>query len=139
MEDNKTAVATKSFSQEEILEAISKWTVLELSEFVKKFEEKFDVTAAAPMMGMMPAAAASADAGQPAAEKDEFEVVLKEIGSQKIQVIKKIRQLVPGLGLKEAKEMVESAPKTVKEDATKDEAEKIKKELEEVGAVVELK
>ena len=138
MTEEKAAVETKKLSQEEILEVISKWTVLELSEFVTKFEQKFGVTAAAPMVGMMPAGAGGGDAG--AAEvKDEFEVVLKEFGAQKIQVIKKIRQIIPGLGLKEAKEIVEAAPKTIKEDATKDEAEKMKKELEEVGAVVELK
>lgn len=130
---------TKKLTHDEVLEAISQWTVLELADFVKKFEDKFGVTAAAPAMGMMMPMGGAAAPAEAAAEKDEFEVVLKAAGEQKIQVIKKIRQIIPGLGLKEAKDLVEAAPKTIKEDATKDEAEKMKKELEEAGAVVELK
>ncbi len=121
-------------TKEEIIEAISSMTVLELSELVKEIEEKFDVKAAAPVA----AAAAAPAAAEAAAEKDEFDVVLTGAGAKKIQVIKVVRG-VTGAGLKEAKEMVDGAPSTIKEAASKAEAEDIKKQLEEAGADVELK
>ncbi len=122
----------------EIVEKIEKLTLLEAVELKKALEDKFGVTAAAPMMmgGMMPAAGAAA---APAAEeKTEFNVELKDGGAQKINVIKVVRAAT-GLGLKEAKDLVDGAPKVVKEGLNKDEAEKLKKELEEAGAKVELK
>jgi large subunit ribosomal protein L7/L12 len=122
----------------EIVEKIEKLTLMEAVELKKALEDKFGVTAAAPMMmgGMMPAAAGAA---APAAEeKTEFSVELKESGAQKINVIKVVRAAT-GLGLKEAKDLVDGAPKVVKEGINKDEAEKLKKELEEAGAKVELK
>ena len=122
-------------NQEELLETIGGMTVLELSEFVDAFKGKFNVTAmAAPV-----AVAGGAAGGEAAAEeKDEFDVVLEGIGDKKIQVIKVVRELT-GLGLKEAKEVVDSAPSTVKEAATKAEAEEMKAKLEGVGAAVALK
>jgi large subunit ribosomal protein L7/L12 len=122
-------------SNEEILNAISEISVLQLSELVKEFEEKFGVTAAAPTAMM---AAPAAGEAAPAAEKDTFDVVLLEAGASKIQVIKVVRELT-GLGLKEAKEVVDGAPKAVKEGVSKDDAEKMKAQLEEQGAKVELK
>ena len=124
-----------AMSNEEILNAISEISVLQLSELVKEFEEKFGVTAAAPAAVM--AAPAAGDAA-PAAEKDTFDVVLTEAGASKIQVIKVVRELT-GLGLKEAKEVVDGAPKAVKEGVSKEDAEKMKAQLEEQGAKVELK
>jgi large subunit ribosomal protein L7/L12 len=122
-------------NHEELLETIGGMTVLELSEFVDAFKEKFNVTAmAAPMA--MPGAAPEAEAA--AEEKDEFDVVLEGIGDKKIQVIKVLRQLT-GLGLKEAKDLVDGAPNTVKEAAGKVDAERMKAKLEEVGAAVALK
>ncbi len=122
----------------EIVEKIEKLTLLEASELKKALEDKFGVTAAAPMMmggGMMPGAAAAA----PAAEaQTEFTVVLKAAGAQKINVIKVVRAAT-GLGLKEAKDLVDGAPKNVKEGVTKDESDKLRKELEEAGATVEVK
>ena len=121
---------------DELLEVFESMTVLELSEFLKAFEEKFDVTAAAPMaMAAMPAAAA---AGAAEEEKDEFDVVLTAAGSSKIQVIKEVRALT-SLGLKEAKALVDEAPKPVLEGVAKEEAEKAKEVLEGAGATVELK
>ena len=127
-------------TQDQILESIDKMTVLELSEFIKKFEERYGVTAA---MAMAPAAApaagaAGAEAAAPAEEQTEFSAVLTEIGQQKIPVIKVVRELT-GLGLKEAKDLVDSAPKAVKEGVNREEAEKIKAALSEVGATVEIK
>ena len=123
---------------EEIIEAIGNMSVLELVELKKAFEETFDVTAAAAAPVMM-AAAGGGDAGGAAAEeKDEFDVVLTGAGDKKIQVIKEVRGLT-SLGLKEAKDLVEGAPKPVKEGVSKDEAEQIKAKLEEAGATVELK
>jgi len=122
----------------EIVEKIEKLTLLEAVELKKALEEKFGVTAAAPVVmgGMMPAAAAGA---APAAEeKTEFTVVLKEAGPQKINVIKVVRAAT-GLGLKEAKDLVDGAPKPIKESISKEDAEKLKKELEEAGGKVELK
>ena len=122
-------------NHEELLETIGGMTVLELSEFVDAFKDKFNVTAmAAPVA--MPGAGADGDAA--AEEQTEFDVVLEGIGDKKIQVIKVVRELT-GLGLKEAKEVVDSAPSTVKEAASKDEAEQMKAKLEDVGAAVALK
>jgi large subunit ribosomal protein L7/L12 len=120
----------------EIVEKIEKLTLLEAVELKKSLEEKFGVTAAAPVMmgGMMPAAGGAAPAAE---EKTEFNVVLKEAGAQKINVIKVVRAAT-GLGLKEAKDLVDGAPKTVKEGLPKADAEKLKKELEEAGAKVDL-
>jgi large subunit ribosomal protein L7/L12 len=129
-------VATK----EEILDAISEMTVLELSELLKAFEERFGVSAAAPVA--VAAAAPGAPGGDAAAaaeeEKDEFDVILAAAGEKKIQVIKEVRALA-GLGLKEAKDLVDAAPKPVLEKVSKEEAEKAKAQLEEAGATVELK
>ena len=120
-----------ALSKEEILDAIASMSVLEVSELIKMMEEKFGVSAAA--------AAAPAGAGAaPAEEKSEFDVVLKEIGANKVQVIKAVRELT-GLGLKEAKDLVDGAPKTVKEGLAKAEAEEAQKKLEAAGAKVELK
>lgn len=118
-------------NKDQIIEAIEKMSVLELNELVKAIEEKFDVTANAPVM----VAAAGPVA---AAEKDEFDVVLDNCGANKINVIKAVRELT-GLGLKEAKELVDGAPKTVKEGLTKADAEAMKKKLEDAGAKVTLK
>jgi len=124
-------------NHEELLDTIGNMTVLELSEFVDAFKEKFNVTAvAAPVAVAGGGAAAGGEAA--AEEKDEFEVVLSGVGDKKIQVIKVVRELT-GLGLKEAKELVDGAPSTVKESATKQEAEEMKAKLEEVGAAVDLK
>ena len=122
-------------SQEEILETISNMSVMEVVDLISAMEEKFGVSAAAAV-----AAAPAAGGGEAAAaeEKDEFDVVMSSFGDNKVAVIKAVRGIT-GLGLKEAKEMVEGAPSTVKEAATKDEAEDIKKQLEEAGAKVELK
>lgn len=126
-----------TLTKEEIIDAIGGMTVLELSDLIKAIEEKFDVKAAAPVaMAAMPAGGAPAAA--PAEEKTEFDVILKSAGEKKINVIKVVRA-VTGLGLKEAKDLVEGAPKPVKEGVPKDEAEKMKKELEENGATVEIK
>lgn len=122
-------------TKEEIMQAIESMTVLELSELVKAMEEKFGVSAAAPVAV---AAAAPAAGGAAAEEKSEFDVVLAAAGDKKINVIKVVREIT-GLGLKEAKELVDGAPKPVKEGAAKAEAEEIKKKLEEAGATVELK
>ncbi|NUO18474.1 50S ribosomal protein L7/L12 [bacterium] len=113
-------------------------SVLELVELKKALEEKFGVTAAAPMMMGMPMMGGAAPAAAAAEEKTEFDVVLQDAGANKIQVIKVVRELT-GLGLKEAKDLVDGAPKTVKEGAPKDEAQKIKAKLEEQGAKVEVK
>jgi large subunit ribosomal protein L7/L12 len=119
----------------EIVEKIEKLTLLEASELKKALEEKFGVTASAPMMM---AAAPAAAAAAPVEEKTEFTVELKSAGAQKINVIKVVRAAT-GLGLKEAKDLVDGAPKVVKEGLNKDEAEKLKKEIEEAGGQVELK
>ena len=118
-----------------LLEEIKGLTVLELSELVKALEEEFDVTAQATVAAAPAAAAGAADAG--AAEKSEFDVVLKSAGASKINVIKVVKE-VTGLGLKDAKALVDGAPKTVKEGVAKDEAEELKSKLEEAGAEVEL-
>jgi large subunit ribosomal protein L7/L12 len=128
-------------TQDDLLEAIDKMTVLELSEFIKRFEERYGVTAAAPVAVAAPGAAApSGDGAAPAAveEQTEFTATLTEIGPNKIPVIKVVRELT-GLGLKEAKDLVDASPKPVKEGVARDEAEKIKAALEEQGAKVEIK
>ena len=129
-----------TMTADQLLEAFEKMTVLELSEFKKKFEDKFGVTAAAPVaMAAAPAAGgAAAEAAAPAEEQTEFTATLTEIGPNKIPVIKVVRELT-GLGLKEAKDLVDAAPKPVKEGIARDEAEKIKAALEEQGAKVEIK
>lgn len=124
------------FTNDELLEAFKEMTLIELSEFVKLFEETFDVTAAAPAAV---AAAPAAEGAAPAEEKDEFDVVLEDAGAKKIGVIKVVREIVSGLGLKEAKELVEGAPKAILEAANKDDAEAAKAKLEEAGATVNLK
>jgi large subunit ribosomal protein L7/L12 len=125
-----------TLTNEEIIEAIGNKTVLELSDLIKAIEKKFDVKAAAPVA--VAAAPAAGDAGKAAEEKTEFDVILKNAGAKKIQVIKVVRALT-GLGLKEAKDLVDGAPKTVKEGISKDEAENYKKQLEESGAEIEIK
>jgi large subunit ribosomal protein L7/L12 len=122
-------------SKDDILEAISNMSVMEVVELISDMEEKFGVSAAAAVAA---APAAGGDAGEAAAEQTEFDVVMTSFGDNKISAIKAVRAIT-GLGLKEAKEMVESAPATVKEGASKDEAEETKKQLEEAGATVELK
>jgi large subunit ribosomal protein L7/L12 len=132
-------MATKTLGKEEILEAISTMTVLELSELVKAVEEKFGVTAAAPMAVAAAAPAAAGDGAAPAAEeKTEFDAVLTEVGPNKILVIKAVRELT-GLGLKEAKDLVDAAPKAVKEGVAREEAEQVKEKLAEAGAVAEIR
>jgi large subunit ribosomal protein L7/L12 len=135
-------VATK-VSQDQLLEAIDGMTMLELSEFIKKFEERYGVTAAAPVaVAAAPAAGGAAAGGAaPAAggdEQSEFSAVLSDVGPNKIPVIKVVRELT-GLGLKEAKDLVDAAPKPIKEGIAKDEADKIKAALEEQGAKVDIK
>jgi large subunit ribosomal protein L7/L12 len=125
-------------TKEEILDSISNMTVLELSELLKDFEERFGVTAAAPVAVAAPAAGGGAAEAEAEEEKDEFDVVLTEAGGQKIAVIKEVRSLT-SLGLKEAKDLVESAPKAVLEKVNKEEADKAKAALEGAGATVELK
>lgn len=122
-------------THEEFISAIEKMSVLELNELVKALEEKFGVSAAAAVVAM-PGAAAAAPVEE---EKTEFDVILKDAGSEKIKVIKVVRELISGLGLKEAKDLVESAPKTLKEGISKEECQKIKEKFAEVGAVVEIK
>jgi large subunit ribosomal protein L7/L12 len=123
-----------NINKEDVIAFISNMTVLDLSELVKELEDKFGVTAAAPVAVAAPTAAAAA----PAEEKTEFDVILTNVGDKKIQVIKEVRAIT-SLGLKEAKDLVEGAPKPVKEGVSKEEAEKIKKQLEEAGGTVEIK
>src|SRR3954465_6130487 len=127
-------------TKEEILDSIANMTVLELSELLKEFEDKFGVTAAAPVAvaGAAPAAAAGDGAAPAAEEQDEFDVILTGAGDKKIQVIKEVRALT-SLGLKEAKDLVDGAPKAVLEKVSKEDAEKAKTQLEGAGASVELK
>ncbi len=128
-----------TLTQDQILDAIGSMTLVEVADFIKKFEEKFGVTAAAPVAAASAAPAAAAAAPAEAAEEQtEFTATLTEIGAEKIQVIKVVRELT-GLGLKEAKDLVDGAPKAVKEGVTRQEAEKIKAALEEKGAKVEIK
>jgi large subunit ribosomal protein L7/L12 len=130
-------IKTMAVDLEKMTEQLSELTVLEAAELVKKLEEKWGVSAAAPVA--VAAAPAGGGDGAPAEEKTSFDVILKEAGSNKIGVIKEVRAAVSGLGLAEAKALVEGAPKTVKEGATKEEAEEIKKKLEAAGAKVEVK
>ncbi len=126
-------------SPDDVLDAVAEWNLLELSDFIKKFEEKFEVTAAAPVAMAMPGGggggAAAAEAEE---EKTEFDVILTAAGEKKINVIKEVRAIT-GLGLKEAKDLVEAAPKPVREKVTKEEADKVKAQLEGAGASVEVK
>ncbi|MBK0866328.1 MULTISPECIES: 50S ribosomal protein L7/L12 [unclassified Saccharopolyspora] len=124
-------------SNDELLDVFKEMTLLELSEFVKQFEETFDVTAAAPVAAAAPAAAGAEAAEEE--EQDEFDVVIDDAGDKKIQVIKVVREVVSGLGLKEAKEMVEGAPKVVLEKVDKEKADDAKAKLEESGAKISLK
>ncbi|WP_435202605.1 50S ribosomal protein L7/L12 [Janibacter sp. GS2] len=124
-------------STDELLEAFKEMTLIELSEFVKQFEETFEVTAAAPVAAAGAAPAAGGDAGEAVEEQDEFDVVLTAAGDKKIQVIKEVRALT-SLGLKEAKDLVDGAPKPVLEKVDKDAADKAKEALEGAGATVEL-
>jgi large subunit ribosomal protein L7/L12 len=126
-------------SKDELIEAFKEMTLIELSEFVKEFEEVFDVEAAAPV-AVAAAGAAGGDAGAAEAEEQsEFDVVLEDAGAKKIGVIKAVREIVPGLGLKDAKELVEAAPKAILEGASKEDAEAAKTKLEEAGATANLK
>jgi large subunit ribosomal protein L7/L12 len=128
-----------TMTSDQLIEAFEKMTVLELSEFKKKFEDKFGVTAAAPVAAPAAASGAAVAEAAPAAEEQtEFTATIVEIGPNKIPVIKVVRELT-GLGLKEAKDLVDATPKAVKESVARDEAEKIKAALEEVGAKVEIK
>src|SRR5688500_4744640 len=133
-------MATKTLDKDQILEAIDTMTVLELSELVKAFEERYGVTAAAPVAAAAGAPAAGGDGAAPTAaeEQTEFDAVLTEVGANKILVIKAVRELT-GLGLKEAKDLVDAAPKAVKEGVAKEEAESAKEKLAEAGATVEVK
>jgi large subunit ribosomal protein L7/L12 len=129
----------KTLTKDEILEAIDTMTVLDLSELVKAFEERYGVTAAAPMaVAAAPAAGDGAAAPAPAEEQTEFDAVLTEVGANKILVIKAVRELT-GLGLREAKDLVDAAPKPVKEGVAREEAEAVKEKLAEAGATVEIK
>jgi large subunit ribosomal protein L7/L12 len=132
-------MATKTMSKDQILEAIDGMTVLELSELVKAFEERYGVTAAAPVaVAAAPAAGDGGAAPAAAEEQTEFDAVLTEVGPNKILVIKAVRELT-GLGLKEAKDLVDAAPKAVKEGVAKEEAEAVKEKLAEAGASVEVR
>ena len=124
--------------KEDVIKFIESSTVLEIAELVKELENKFGVTAAAPVAVAAPVAGAAAAAGAPAEEKTEFTIILKSTGADKIKVIKEVRAIT-GLGLKEAKDLVEGAPKTVKEGDSKAEVENFKKQLEGAGAQVEIK
>ncbi len=130
-------MATK-VTQDDLLEAIDGMTVLELADFIKKFEERYGVTAAAPAAAAPAAAVGAAPAAAVAEEQTEFTAVLVEVGPNKIPVIKVVRELT-GLGLKEAKDVVDAAPKPIKEGVTREEADKVKSALEEQGAKVEVK
>ncbi len=129
-----------SMSTADLLDVFKNMTVLELNDFLKAFEEEFGVTAAAPVaVAAAPAAGGGGGAAEAAEEKDEFDVILAAAGDKKIQVIKEVRSLVSGLGLKEAKDLVDNAPKPVLEKVSKEDAEKAKAQLEGAGATVELK
>src|SRR5918992_3612202 len=134
-------MATKTLDKDQILEAIDSMSVLELSELVKAFEERYGVTAAAPVAVAAGAPAAGGDgaaAGAAAEEQSEFDAVLTEVGANKILVIKAVRELT-GLGLKEAKDLVDAAPKAVREGVAREEAEQVKEKLAEAGATVEIR
>jgi len=131
-------MATKKIDADALLDQFKEMNLLELSEFIKKFEEAFDVKAAAPVMMAAPGAGGPAAAGEEAEEQTEFDVVLTAAGDKKIQVIKEVRALT-SLGLKEAKDLVDGAPKPVLEKVNKDAADKAKEQLEGAGATVEVK
>ena len=126
-------------STDELLDAFKELTLIELSEFVKQFEETFGVTAAAPVAVAGPAGPGAAAPVEAAEEQDEFDVILESAGEKKVQVIKAVRELVSGLGLKEAKDLVDAAPKAILEKATKEVAEAAKAKLEEAGAKATVK
>lgn len=128
-----------SVSKADVIEFLKNMTVIELSELIKELEETFGVSAAAPVAAMAVMPGAGGEAAPAAEEQTEFTVVLVDAGAKKIDVIKEVRAIVSGLGLKEAKDLVEGAPQNVKEGVSKEEAEKFKKQLEGVGAKVELK
>jgi len=136
-ENNEAADAAPSAKVQQVLDIVSELTLLEAAELVKAFEEKFGVSAT-PVAAAIPVAGPGTGAAEAAEEKTEFDVILADIGAQKLQVIKTVREFT-SLGLKEAKALVESAPAAVKEGLSKEEAEKIKAKLEEVGAKIELK
>ena|SRR5436190_12829529 len=125
-------------SPDDVLDAVAEWNLLELSDFIKKFEEKFEVTAAAPVAMAMPGGGGGGAPAEAEEEKTEFDVILTAAGEKKINVIKEVRAIT-SLGLKEAKDLVEAAPKAVREKITKEEAEKVKAQLEGAGATVEVK
>ena len=127
-----------TLNQDQVLDAIAGWTVLELSEFVKAFEDKFGVTAAAPVAMAAPAGGGGGADAAPEEEKDEFDVILASAGDKKIQVIKEVRALT-SLGLKEAKDLVDGAPKAVLEKVNKEQADEARGKLEGAGATVEVK
>jgi large subunit ribosomal protein L7/L12 len=131
-------MAKADITKEDVIEFIANMSVLDLSELIKEMEEKFGVSAAAPVAMMAAGPGAGAGAAEAAEEKTEFDVILAAHGDKKIQVIKEVRAIT-GLGLKDAKELVDGAPKPVKEGVVKEEAEKIKAQLEEAGAQVEIK
>jgi large subunit ribosomal protein L7/L12 len=132
-------MATKTMDKDAILEAIDSMSVLDLSELVKAFEQRYGVTAAAPVAAAAPAVAGEAGGGAAAVEEQtEFDAVLTEVGANKILVIKAVRELT-GLGLKEAKDLVDAAPKPVKEGVTREEADAVKEKMAEAGATVEVK
>lgn len=137
-EDTKKEIKLSADAQK-VMDMVEKMTVLELNDLVKALEEKFDITAAAPMMMGSAMPAGNGAAAEPEEEKTEFDVILAEAGANKIAVIKAVRELNSALGLVEAKNMVESAPKAILENAKKEDAENAKKKLEEAGAKVELK
>jgi large subunit ribosomal protein L7/L12 len=130
---------TKMADTNKLVEQLSELSVLEIAGLVKQLEEKWGVSAAAPVAVAAGPAAGGAAAAAPAEEKSTFDLILKEMGSNKIAVIKEVRSAVPGLGLAEAKALVEGAPKTIKEGVTKEEADEIKKKIEAAGAKVEIK
>ena len=131
-------MATQTLGKDEILEAIGNMSVFDLAELIEAFKTKFNVTIAAPVAAAAPAAGGGGAAAEAAEEQTEFTVILKEAGAKKIQVIKAVRE-VTSLGLKEAKDLVDNAPGNVKEGVSKQEAETVKKKLEDQGATVELK
>ena len=141
MSDTKAKETKLSEKAEKIMELVEKMTVLELNDLVKALEEKFGVTAAAPVvMGAMPTGnGGPSSAGEPVEEKTEFDVILSDVGTNKIKVIKAVREINPALGLVEAKSLVESAPRAILEGVKKDAAENAKKKLAEAGAKVEVK
>jgi large subunit ribosomal protein L7/L12 len=136
--ETRTKTAGSKLGKDEIVDAIGNLTVLELADLVKSLEEKFGVSAAAPMAVAAPAGAGVGAAAQAVEEQTEFDVILKSVGDKKIQVIKVVRELT-GLGLKEAKDLVDGAPKPVKEKVSKAEAEQMKAKLEAEGATIEIK